>query len=111
MSANKEREDFEAWARSERLPVFREGEGYAWHDVNLRWEGWQARTTLPSTSTDGAQAGFVLVPAAWQHATDSARVISASQKKQAERDGGASASSVRPYITPLYAAAYPKEHP
>lgn len=36
-------------------------------------------------------------PAAWIHEEDSNRVISAAQKEQALRDGGASASSVKPY--------------
>lgn len=38
---------------------------------------------------------------AWEHEGDPTRVISAAQKAQAERDGGASASSVRPYSVPL----------
>ena len=42
---------------------------------------------------------------AWQHEEDPARVISAAQKTQAERDGGASASSVRPYFVPLVRAS------
>lgn len=40
-------------------------------------------------------------PAAWRHEEDPDRVISASQKDQALRDGGASASSVRAYTIPL----------
>ena len=40
-------------------------------------------------------------PAAWRHEEDPDRVISASQKDQALRDGGASASSVRAYTFPL----------
>lgn len=40
-------------------------------------------------------------PAAWRHEEDPDRVISASQKEQALRDGGASASSVRAYTIPL----------
>ena len=39
---------------------------------------------------------------AWMHEEDEARVISAAQKAQALSDGGASASSVRPYSVPLY---------
>ncbi|MEJ6003769.1 hypothetical protein [Paucibacter soli] len=38
---------------------------------------------------------------AWAHEDDPTRVISAAQKAQAERDGGASASSVRPYSIAL----------
>lgn len=68
-----EREDFEAWVRttpgctdyalrrrdmagSEQLGLYFEPA------VQYAWWAWQARATLPSTSTDGAQAGFVLVP-------------------------------------------------
>lgn len=39
--------------------------------------------------------------AGWAHEEDPTRVISAAQKAQAERDGGASASSVRLYSVPL----------
>lgn len=64
-----EREEFESWARSERLPDDRSGEGYAWHDVQLRWEGWQARAALaqpvaaepeqdPCQPTDAAGANW-----------------------------------------------------
>lgn len=38
---------------------------------------------------------------AWLHEDDPTRVISAPQKAQAERDGGGSASSVRPYSIAL----------
>ena len=47
-----------------------------------------------------AKAGGARI-AAWAHEEDPARVISAAQKAQAERDGGASASSVKPYSVPL----------
>ncbi|OUM00525.1 hypothetical protein [Variovorax sp. JS1663] len=40
-------------------------------------------------------------PVAWMHQDDPARVISAVQKAQALRDGGASASSVKAYSIPL----------
>jgi hypothetical protein len=40
-------------------------------------------------------------PDAWMHEEDPSRVISAIQKAQALRDGGASASSVKPYCVPL----------
>lgn len=42
---------------------------------------------------------------AWAHEDDPARVISDGQKQQAIRDGGASASSVRPYSIALSVAA------
>ena len=42
---------------------------------------------------------------AWAHGEDPTRVISASQKAQAEGDGGASASSVAPYSVPLERSA------
>ena len=48
-----------------------------------------------ATKAGGAQI------AAWAHEEDPARVISAAQKAQAERDGDASASSVKPYSVPL----------
>ncbi len=41
-------------------------------------------------------------PVAWVHEDDPARVISAVQKGRALKDGGASASSVRPYSVPAY---------
>lgn len=44
-------------------------------------------------------------PAGWAHENDDTRVISAAQKAQALRDGGASASSVAPYSIKLLAAA------
>jgi hypothetical protein len=40
-------------------------------------------------------------PKAWMHEDDPSRVISAAQKQQALRDGGASATSVRPYSIAL----------
>lgn len=60
-----------------------------------------------------------LEPLAWLHKDDSERVISDIQKSGAERDGGASASSVRPFSIPLgclslieaYAAAKVREAP
>ena len=52
--------------------------------------------------TPGTQGQAV---AAWQHEEDAGRVISAAQKAQAIRDGGASASSVRPYSIALVAAS------
>lgn len=44
-------------------------------------------------------------PQAWQHEEDPDRVISAAQKTQALKDGGASASSVKPYSIALFAAS------
>jgi len=44
---------------------------------------------------------------AWVHEEDANRVISARQKAQAERDGGAYASSLRPYSIPLARIAAP----
>lgn len=46
-------------------------------------------------ASDAAQA------VAWMHEEDETRVISAQQKAQAERDGGAYASSLRPYTIAL----------
>lgn len=45
---------------------------------------------------------------AWMHENDPTRVISAQQKAQAERDGGAYASSLRPYTIPLSRDAAPQ---
>lgn len=45
---------------------------------------------------------------AWMHEEDQNRVISAQQKAQAERDGGAYASSLRPYSIPLFRYAAPQ---
>jgi len=47
-------------------------------------------------------------PIAWVHEEDSTRVISASQKAIALRDGGASASSVRPYSIAAFEHAAPQ---
>ena len=46
--------------------------------------------------------------AAWMHEEDQNRVISAQQKAQAERDGGAYASSLRPYTIGLFRHATPQ---
>jgi hypothetical protein len=54
----------------------------------------------PAQDSSGGVKGDGEVQA-WQHEEDPARVISAVQKAQAERDGGASASSVKPYSVPL----------
>lgn len=50
-------------------------------------------------------------PVAWVHEEDPARVISAAQKDQALRDGGASASSVRPYSIAAYTDPAPSASP
>lgn len=47
------------------------------------------------------------VPVAWVHEGDVDRVISAAQKATAIRDGGASATSVKPYTLPVYAHPQP----
>lgn len=51
------------------------------------------------------------VPKAWMHEEDPYRVISDVQKQQAIRDGGASASSVRPYSIALVAPEAPAQAP
>ena len=48
-------------------------------------------------------------PAAWLHEEDSDRVVSAAQKATAIRDGGASASSVKPYTVAAYTHPQPAE--
>lgn len=48
-------------------------------------------------------------PAAWLHEEDSDRVVSAAQKATAIRDGGASASSVKPYTIAAYTHPQPAE--
>lgn len=48
-------------------------------------------------------------PAAWIHEDDPDRCISAAQKAAAMRDGGASASSVRPYSIPAYTHPAPQQ--
>lgn len=53
---------------------------------------------LPAPQASPVMGGAV---AAWMHEEDPGRVISARQKAQAERDGGAYASSLRPYTIPL----------
>lgn len=58
--------------------------------------GWQHHAGLAASSAPQAE------PMAWAH--EDGRVISASTKATAERDGGASASSVRGYTIPLFAA-------
>jgi hypothetical protein len=54
-----------------------------------------------SPASPDAGAGAVV---AWLHESDSSRCISNAQKTQALRDGGASASSVKPYSIALSAA-------
>lgn len=59
MSANKEREDFEAWVSASRRSHMLGRDRDGWYEsltVTAWWTAWQARATLPSTSTDGAQA-------------------------------------------------------
>ncbi|WP_454697182.1 hypothetical protein [Achromobacter aegrifaciens] len=53
-------------------------------------------------ASDAAQA------VAWMHEEDETRVISAQQKAQAERDGGAYASSLRPYTIALGRISLPQ---
>ncbi len=56
----------------------------------------------PQASTVAGEA------VAWMHAEDPARVVSALQKATSERDGGAYASSLRPYTIPLGRLAAPQ---
>lgn len=82
----REREQFEAWAAQKLGKIA--NESLAFVTKEMFWEAWLARAALAPAQ-----------PLAWR--TEDGRVISAEQKAQAERDGGASASSVRTYSIPL----------
>lgn len=62
-----------------------------WREALDAIENYEPAASHPSNAA-GQDA-----PAAWVHEEDPSRVISAAQKQQALRDGGASASSVKPY--------------
>ncbi|MEL6237042.1 MAG: hypothetical protein AAFO57_00235 [Pseudomonadota bacterium] len=68
-------------------------EGVNWGDALMPW----IVEHIISALRAHADAG----PVAWMHEEDASRVISAVQKAQAVKDGGASASSVRAYSVPL----------
>lgn len=63
-----------------------------------------ALTDLRALRQQAAAAQGGQQPAGWAHSEDPDRVISAAQKRQAEKDGGASASSVRAYTIALCTA-------
>lgn len=91
-------------ADDEVLVALKRGEGY--EDVHPELvsedaigEHWPEYRTIQT----GGQAPARTV-SAWEHEDDPKRVIGAAQKEQAERDGGASASSVRPYSVALVRA-------
>lgn len=76
-------------------------------DADLR----QAGTLVHGAVDAAAQPASAAVAGeaqAWMHENDPTRVISAQQKAQAERDGGAYASSLRPYTIPLSLDAAPQ---
>lgn len=76
-----ERGAFEAWIADQGVSVTLD-------------DAWQAACEWQRAALAQQPQGEA---AAWIHENDPARVISATQKAQAVRDGGASASSVRPY--------------
>ncbi|HIE4193444.1 MULTISPECIES: hypothetical protein [Burkholderia] len=93
-----ERAAFEAWLRSQGSSEdnlerwVRNTDQYSSQVVQAAWEGWTARASSANeTGAEGVRA--------WE--TDDGRVISDAQKQQALRDGGASASSVRPFYIAL----------
>ena len=81
------------------------------HDEWLEYDGEDVkrihRAMLAAAPEAPAQAEQV--PKAWMHEEDPYRVISDVQKQQAIRDGGASASSVRPYSIALVAPEAPAQ--
>jgi hypothetical protein len=73
-------------------------EGCSFHDDSgPNIAAWNTRAAQPSQP-----ATVVPVVIAWVHESDPHHSISAPQKEQALRDGGASASSVRPYSIAAY---------
>jgi len=75
------------------------------------WEVQQLSFAWERLQRAGASPATVAQPMAiaWVHESDPRSVISASQKKQALRDGGASASSVKPYSVAAYAQPCPSQ--
>lgn len=63
-----EREEFEVWAISEKLPTLREGDRYSWSDVQDYWIGWQARAAL--ASAPAAQGAYGSIAQRAQHGLD-----------------------------------------
>ena len=87
-----ERERFEAWAQKVGPLYSQWGDELNDGDMESIWN---------AALASSAEAE----PAGWQ--TEDGRTISARQKADALRDGGASASSVKPYSIPLYSSPAP----
>lgn len=76
-------------------------------DADLRQAGTLVHGAVDAAAQP-ASAAIAGEAQAWMHENDPTRVISAQQKTQAERDGGAYASSLRPYTIPLSRDAAPQ---
>lgn len=76
-------------------------------DADLRQAGTLVHGAVDAAAQP-ASAAIAGEAQAWMHENDPTRVISAQQKAQAERDGGAYASSLRPYTIPLSRDAAPQ---